>query len=455
MKMLSNKISSNCHWENSSYFLGLNASEKDRYHKFLNPSGIIQMCLAENQVSLDLVESWIEKNLDAVRLRKDGASLFRELALFEDYHGLHALKTALAGYMEEIRGSKAKFFDPHKLVLTAGATAANETLIFCLANPGEAILIPTPYYPGYDRDLQWRTEVKIVPIHCSSLNDFRITMSALEAAYEDAQKLNLKVKAVLVTNPSNPLGRTLIQEELNNLISFAIDKEIHIINDEVFSGTVFDSPGFTSVMEAASNRNLQGCSVWSRIHIVYSLSKHLGLSGFRVGMIYSNNEAIVSAATKMSSFGLVSSQTQFLLSNMLVDKKFTAKYIKENQKRLKKRKEMFVSELKKAGIECFRGNAGLFCWVDMRNFLSSSTFEAEEELQKKMLYSARLNVSPGSSCHCSEPGWFRVCFANMPEEALRVAIQRFKIFAELSTAAAGGNSRQSLPHVKRKLSIVK
>ncbi|GLT48784.1 hypothetical protein SLA2020_223840 [Shorea laevis] len=168
------------------------------------------MDLAENQVSLDLVESWIEKNLDAVRLRKDGISLFRELAIFEDYHGLHGLKTALAEYMEEIRGSKAKFFDPHKLVLTAGATAANETLIFCLANPG----VHTPYHPGYDRDLQWRTGVKVVRMHCSSLNDFKIAISALEAAYEDAQKLNLKVKAGLVTNPSNPLGRTLIQEEL-------------------------------------------------------------------------------------------------------------------------------------------------------------------------------------------------------------------------------------------------
>ncbi|GLT48762.1 hypothetical protein SLA2020_223680 [Shorea laevis] len=109
-----------------------------------------------------------------------------------------------------------------------------------------------------------------------------------------------KVKAVLVTNPSNPLGRTLIQEEVNSLISFANDKEIHIINDEVFSRTVFYSPCFTSVMDAVSNRNLQDCSVWSRIHVVYSLSKHLGPSGFRVGMICSNNEAIVSAATKKS-----------------------------------------------------------------------------------------------------------------------------------------------------------
>ena len=50
--------------------------------------------------------------------------------------------------MEEIRGNKMKF-EKNKLVLTAGATAANEIIISCLADPGEAFLVPTPYYPGY------------------------------------------------------------------------------------------------------------------------------------------------------------------------------------------------------------------------------------------------------------------------------------------------------------------
>lgn len=50
--------------------------------------------------------------------------------------------------MSKIRGNKVKF-DPDKLVLTAGSTPANETLMFCLADPGEAFLVPTPYYPGY------------------------------------------------------------------------------------------------------------------------------------------------------------------------------------------------------------------------------------------------------------------------------------------------------------------
>lgn len=53
----------------------------------------------------------------------------------------------MATFMEKIRGERAKF-DPERIVLTAGATAANELLTFILVDPGDCLLIPTPYYPG-------------------------------------------------------------------------------------------------------------------------------------------------------------------------------------------------------------------------------------------------------------------------------------------------------------------
>lgn len=238
------------------------------------------------------------------------------------------------------------------------------------------------------------------------------------------------MKGILVTNPSNPLGTTLSQDELDLLVSFITTKGIHLISDEIYSGTVFASPRFISVMEALVENKHKKNDVWKQVHIVYSLSKDLGLPGFRVGAIYSNNEVLVAAATKMSSFGLVSSQTQHLLSLMLADKKFTKDYILENKKRLKKRHEMLVAGLKDAGINCLKSNAGLFCWVDMRHMLTSKTFEAEMELWKKILFQVGLNVSAGSSCHCTEPGWFRFCFANMSQETLDLSIHRMKAFVD-------------------------
>ncbi|XP_076950896.1 1-aminocyclopropane-1-carboxylate synthase 9-like [Bidens hawaiensis] len=428
--MLSTKVTDcNAHGQDSSYFLGWEEYEKNPYDSVDNPNGIVQMGLAENQLSFDILQTWLDNNPDATAFKKNGQSVFKELALFQDYHGLPSFKKALVNFMSEIRGNNVTF-DPNNLVLTAGAASANETLMFCVANPGDAFLVPTPYYPGFDRDLKWRTGAEIIPIHCSSSNSFRITKSAIEEAFQQAQKQDYKVKGILVTNPSNPLGTSLNLHELELLINFISTKNIHLISDEVYSGTVFSSPNFISVSEVLKNKNLVNSEVSKRVHIICSLSKDLGLPGFRIGAIYSENKDVISAATKMSSFGLISSQTQYLLSEMLSDKKFTKTYLSENRRRLKNRQEALVKGLQKAGIRCLKGNAGLFCWVDMRHLLSSKTFQGEMELWKKIVYDVRLNISPGSSCHCSEPGWFRVCFANMSENTLMFAMQRVKSFVD-------------------------
>ncbi|WOK97837.1 hypothetical protein Cni_G06545 [Canna indica] len=451
-KLLSRKAACNTHGQDSSYFLGWQEYERNPFDPSTNPTGIIQMGLAENQVNLklqygqifasvfirasmqlsfDLIESWLESHHDAAGLRQDGALVFRELALFQDYHGLPDFKKALADFMGELRGTKVAF-EPDKLVLTAGATSANETLMFCLVDPGDAFLLPTPYYPGFDRDLKWRTGAEIVPIHCSSSNGFQITKTALEKAYRHARKRHLSVKGVLITNPSNHLGTTTTHRELDILLDFVIAKNIHLISDEIYSGTTFAVPQFISVMEALKGRN-EG-DVSDRVHVVYSLSKDLGLPGFRVGAIYSNNSAVVAAATKMSSFALVSSQTQHLLAALLGDKEFTRNYIAENKKRMKRRHDRLVRGFSSVGIECLKSNAGLFCWMDMRHLIRSNTFEGEMELWKKMVYQVGLNISPGSSCHCREPGWFRVCFANMSVATLDLAIRRLGEFVTTGRA---------------------
>lgn len=70
---------------------------------------------------------------------------------------------ALVKFMAEIRGNKVSFY-PDNLVLTAGATSANETLIFCLADRGEAFLLPTPYYPGYVSNIILYLDVYLITL---------------------------------------------------------------------------------------------------------------------------------------------------------------------------------------------------------------------------------------------------------------------------------------------------
>ncbi|XP_057466796.1 1-aminocyclopropane-1-carboxylate synthase 7-like [Actinidia eriantha] len=416
---------SKTHGEDSPYFAGWKAYDENPYEEFGNPSGVIQMGLAENQVSFDMLEDYLEQHSEEASWGKK-TSGFRENALFQDYHGLQFFRKAMASFMEQIRGGRAKF-NPDRVVLTAGATAANELLTFILADPGDALLVPTPYYPGFDRDLRWRTGVNIVPIHCDSSNNFQVTPQALEAAYKSAESMNIKVRGVLITNPSNPLGVTIHRSTLEQILDFVTLKNIHLVSDEIYSGSVFSPTEFTSVAEILQSRNYKDCE---RVHIVYSLSKDLGLPGFRVGTIYSYNDQVVTTARRMSSFTLISSQTQQLLGSMLSDEKFTGNYITKNRERLRNRYEKMIGGLRNAGVECLEGNAGLFCWVNLSPLLESQTRESELAVWDSILHRVKLNISPGSSCHCSEPGWFRVCFANMSEKTLEVALKRIQIFME-------------------------
>ncbi|KAL6557170.1 acetyl-coenzyme A synthetase 2 [Orobanche minor] len=425
-QLLSKIATNNEHGENSPYFDGWKAYDNNPFHTTKNPNGVIQMGLAENQLSSELVEKWTKNNPKSSICSPEGIDAFKDMAIFQDYHGLPEFRNAVAKFMGKSRGGKVKF-DPERIVMAGGATGANELLMFCLADPKDAFLIPTPYYPGFDRDLKWRTHVQLLPIVCESSNKFRITKEALEEAYMNAQKAKIKVKGLIITNPSNPLGTTMDKATLTALVTFINKKQIHLVCDEVYAGTVH-SPNFTSISEVV--QDMEDHCNHELIHVVYSLSKDMGLPGFRVGIVYSYNDTVVNIGRKMSSFGLVSSQTQHLLASMLSDEGFIDELILESKRRLASRHDLFTKGLEQVGIRCLESNAGLFCWMDLRTLLEEPTFEEEMKLWRVIINDVKLSVSPGSSFHCHEPGWFRVCFANMDDLTMEVALRRIRMFVE-------------------------
>ncbi|KAK6783369.1 hypothetical protein RDI58_021166 [Solanum bulbocastanum] len=423
-QLLSKMATNDGHGENSPYFDGWKAYANDPFHLTDNPNGVIQMGLAENQLCFDLIQEWVVNNPKASICTAEGAENFQDIAIFQDYHGLPEFRQAVARFMEKVRGDKV-IFDPDRIVMSGGATGAHEMLAFCLADSGDAFLVPTPYYPGFDRDLSWRTGVQLFPVVCESCNDFKVTKKALEEAYEKAQQSNIKIKGLLINNPSNPLGTLLDKDTLRDIVTFINSKNIHLVCDEIYAATVFDQPRFISVSEIVED--MIECNK-DLIHIVYSLSKDLGFPGFRVGIVYSYNDTVVNIARKMSSFGLVSTQTQHLLASMLSDEVFIEKFIAESSERLGERQGMFTKGLAEVGISTLKSNAGLFFWMDLRRLLKEATFDGELELWRIIINEVKLNVSPGCSFHCSEPGWFRVCFANMDDETMRIALKRISYF---------------------------
>ncbi|KAG4938122.1 hypothetical protein AAZX31_16G030200 [Glycine max] len=436
-QLLSKIATNDKHGENSPYFDGWKAYDRNPFHPTKNPQGVIQMGLAENQLCFDLIEEWIRNNPRASICTPEGVHQFRNIANFQDYHGLREFTNEMANFMSKVRGGRVKF-DPDRILMSGGATGANELIMFCLADPGDAFMIPTPFYPGFVRDLCWRTGVQIIPVHCDSSNNFKITREALEVAYKKAKEDNINVKGLIITNPSNPLGTTLDKDTLKSLVNFINEKNIHLVCDEIYAATVFSSPSYVSVAEVI--QEMEHCKR-DLIHVIYSLSKDMGFPGFRVGIVYSFNDEVVNCGRKMSSFGLVSTQTQHMLASMFSDEKFVTRFLSENSRRLEQRHEKFMKGLEEVNITRFPSNAGLFCWMNLKSLLEEPSFEAELKLWRVIIHEVKLNVSPGSSFNCSEPGWFRVCFANMDDETVDVALNRIRAFVGKETKKSVGFKR--------------
>jgi len=386
------------------------------YDKETTPKSLVNMGTAESHLVNKEVCNLLRKSAEHMDLT--GYNIH-----YNKFEGSDEFRTAIANHWQKIIFGEDRnvVLGKEQVATCAGCTVALETLATLLAEPGDAFLIPAPYYSSFVDDINERAGVLAVGVPC----DETLSRDAFEKAYEKLTREGKRVRAVLFSSPNNPIGIVYKEEAVRGLLDFAMDHDLDVISDEIYAQTVFDSEAdFVSTMK------LVPASYRHRVHVTSSFAKDFVLSGFRTGMCFSFNPSIIQGFASITYYSSVSSHTQSLLTALLGEPEL-GEIMELSRRRLAKAYHIFSEGLADMGIPTMKSQAGIFVMADFSDYLEKQEFAAEHVLWEKIYNELMINVSPGQLFGCDRPGWFRACYA-FDEDTVEEACRRLRTLKKVN-----------------------
>lgn len=295
--------------------------------------------------------------------------------------------------------------DPNsEVVVTCGSTEAMMAAMMSVCNPGDKVIIFSPFYENYTADTILTGAVPIyVPLKPP---EFTFSVEELEAAFRQ------KPKALILCNPSNPTGRVFSREELLIVAGFAEKYDTFVITDEVYEHIVYE-PYVHTYFASLPN-------MFERTISCSSLSKTYSITGWRLGYITAPSH-IIDAAKKVHDFLTVGAAAP-LQEAAVVGLNFGDDYYKALQAKYTHMRSLFCDGLDQIGLNYIKPQGAYFVLVDISEFGYKSDIEFCEKLIEKVGVAA----VPGSSFFREEVNHLiRFHFAKK-DDTLKEAINRLE-----------------------------
>lgn len=286
--------------------------------------------------------------------------------------------------------------------------------------------------------------------------NFGFDLSSYKHALAEARSQGKIVRSVLICNPHNPCGTIMTRQEMTQLVEWIqSEPELHLVMDEIYALSVFghllpkeeassspsSSSSSSSVPLLSSKSPFISISnllptLGDRIHAVWSISKDFGLSGFRCGLVLTENRAIQHAYRQLSQFNGLSTDVQHFVHLLLTNETRLIHFLSTMQHQLARCVEMMMSEWRQANVPFVQPDATLFMWIDLRKWLSTNDDEGELCLYNDLLQHCNVNLTPGTSFH-GPHGWFRFVHAGASFQTIQVAVKRITTYLKTRTQRNG------------------
>ncbi|ROW17439.1 hypothetical protein VPNG_00941 [Cytospora leucostoma] len=378
-------------------------------------------------IDLATAESWLIRS-ELVDLCKSAVVRELEATHFSyprGYSGDPDLLDAYAAFFNKYFAPRVRVLPSH-LSTAAGASACIDALMYNICEAGDGVLIPSPYWRGFDYSLRLRSSVCPVLVPLPSLGaNFspEELLPALEEAYRSAP---CPIRALLITNPHNPLAVCYPGAVLELCLRFCKKYGIHFISDEVYALSTFSSSDLVDPQPFISVLSLDLDEIGAdktRTHMIWSMSKDFGQSGFRMGCTVTQFNEEMAVGLALAADKPISALSSLFVTSLLSSPELPS-LIALNSERLSAAYTLLTTFFREIGIPYVPCNAGLFVFARLAP--KAVTWEDEAATASK-LREAGVLVSEGRAYHGpeGEKGWMRVGFA-VEEGQLREAVRRMR-----------------------------
>ena len=298
---------------------------------------------------------------------------------YEDYHqysitwGAQDFREALAKKQSHFMG---RDIDPNgEIVVTCGSTEAMMAAMMTICNPGDKVIVFSPFYENYGADAILSGAQPIyVPLYPP---EFDFNSDELEAAFKQHPK------ALILCNPSNPCGKVFTYNELKFIADLAEKYDTFVITDEVYEHIVY-----------APNRHVYFATLpgmWERTISCSSLSKTYSITGWRLGYIIAPPN-IVEVAKKVHDFLTVGAAAP-LQEAAVTGLRFGDEYYDNLREKYTAKRDLFIKGLNDIGIKHTVPQGAYYVMLDISEF----GFESDLEFCDVLARDVGVGAVPGSS----------------------------------------------------------
>lgn len=293
--------------------------------------------------------------------------------------GAADFRQALAAKQSRLMGID---IDPDRhLVVTCGSTEAMMAAMLTVCNPGDKVIVFSPFYENYGADtILSGAEPIFVPLAPPS---FAFDPAVLEAAFAQGPK------ALILCNPSNPSGKVFGEDELLTIARLAEKYDTFVITDEVYEHIVYapHQHRYFAALPGMFERTIS-CS---------SLSKTYSITGWRLGYVIAP-PAVIDGVKKVHDFLTVGAAAP-LQAAAVTALGFTPAYYDALQRDYTRKREVFLGWLERAQLSYYPPQGAYYVLVDIGEFIAGSAGRRFDDVYFAEWLTRRVGVAavPGSS----------------------------------------------------------